>query len=91
MNATDIVGYTYDAENLCPECTIDSMVMDRTPFPSKPEEILDFLAEAGLNPRREIINRQDENTFDSNTFPKVIFYSSDLVDEQCGHCGEKLT
>ena len=56
-----------------------------------PEEALDILA------AREGVNRSDENTFDSDAFPKVVFdYEIDEINEwghpdvasECGSCGE---
>ena len=86
-----IVGYTYDAENLCPRCTMDYMVSDQSEIPGNSiEEKLDYIASIGANPRGEVINRQDENSFDSGVFPKVIFASQVEENEQCYHCGESL-
>lgn len=91
LKADAIVGYTYDAENLCPHCTIDSMVSDQSEIPGKSiEEKLDYIASIGANPRGEVINRHDENSFDSGVFPKVIFASMVEDNEQCYHCGERL-
>lgn len=70
LKADAIVGYTYDAENLCPHCTIDYMVSDQSEIPGKSiEEKLDYIASIGANPRGEVINRHDENSFDSGVFP----------------------
>ena len=83
MSATDIVGYTYDVENLCPSCTLESVVL----YPKDFSNVERGLDEAALVLK---IDRQDENSFDSSTFPKVIFASQVEDDEQCEHCGEKL-
>lgn len=90
MSATDIVGYTYDAETLCPSCTMSAMVILPDMFPKGCEDMLDQLAALGANPEGQVIDRQDESSFDSNSFPKVIFDSQVENDEQCMHCGEKL-
>ena len=91
LKSDAIVGYTYDAENLCPRCTIDYMVSDQSEIPGNSiEEKLDYIASIGANPRGEVINRHDENSFDSGVFPKVIFASQVEENEQCYHCGESL-
>lgn len=91
MKSGDIIGYTYDTENLCPSCTMSAMTMFPQLWPEGCEAMLNHLAAAGLNPRNEIINREDENSFDSGIFPKVILYvGADSAEEQCSNCGEKL-
>lgn len=86
-----IIGYTFKAENFCPDCIIDQL-------PTGPDEAYDGWAlaegvrmpvEANLN---EIayafgIDRNDESTFDSGDFPKVILSSES---EYCGACGGGL-
>lgn len=84
MNAADIAGYTYDTENLCPSCTVESVAIVNPESKASPEEVLDEAAKV-LG-----INRHDENTYDSSTFPKVIFADKVEDDERCAHCGEKL-
>lgn len=84
MKADTIVGYTYDAETLCSSCTMSAMVMFPQMFPKGCEDMLTQVA-ATMD-----IDRTDERSFDSNSFPKVIFASQVETDEQCMHCGEKL-
>lgn len=86
MSNTDIVGYTYNTENLCPNCLRDVVVHWRNADATLPvEALLDALAaEVG-------INRYDERTYDSGRFPKVIFDSQVEDDsELCGNCHEPL-
>lgn len=85
-HATDIVGYTWQADEFCPPC-IGGM------FPyhgSTAEQVLDNGADW------EGVNRTDEETFDTSTcgdygepnplvFPKVIFRS--MLDGETRHCG----
>lgn len=81
MKAWDIVGYTYNTETWCPDCmgrVFDPNGVDIT------ETILDEMA------KRIGINRQDEYSFDSSEFPKVIFASSVESDEYCDNCQNKL-
>lgn len=63
MTDDTIVGYTFDAENLCPRCMLNAWgnVLDRTA-----EDMMNREA-AAMG-----INRADESSFDSGTFPKII-------------------
>ena len=84
MHATDIVAYTYQAETLCPPCTMAAM-SDAPAIPGADAEIvLDFVAQI-LG-----VDRDDESSFDSGDFPKVIFGSQIEDIESCGQCGEEL-
>ncbi len=94
QKAWDIVGYTFQAENYCSGCIIDQL-------PTGPGQTYDGWAlapgvsmpvEANLN---EIayafgIDRNDETTFDSGDFPKVILSSMVEDTEYCGACGGEL-
>ena len=74
-HATDIVGYSYDADTYCP-----SHVVNPALFPGRTmEEILDGLAET------QGIDRTDEASFDSSEFPKVITRDQ-AGDSTCGAC-----
>ena len=105
MHATDIVAYTYQAETLCPTCTMDAVaVTHKVNHPcssSQTEGWLTFMSEC-LG-----INRYDEREFDSSEFPKVVFAdqveaheewtpgADDIdgyrwVSERCDGCGEEL-
>jgi hypothetical protein len=73
-------GYTYEGNNYCPDCIIHAIsgingieighVYDV-------EAVLDIIA--GVLE----IDRKDENTFDSNEFPKVIFNTDE--EERCAN------
>lgn len=67
----DIAGYTYRAEQYTPKGLIERLIkFAAVPLPEgeiTAESMLDQWAKAGG------IDRQDETTFDSNEFPKVIF------------------
>lgn len=92
-HSTDIVGYTYRAELLCPACTIRALPTGEgeqfdgwkdvsTPPMSAEENLTELAAAFG-------IDRFDEATYDSDEFPKVAF--RDMVDgDTCGNCGEDL-
>ncbi len=63
-----IVAYTYQAEQLCPDCVMARFNADGR-LGSDVETVLDWHAKV-LG-----IDRQDEYSFDSGDFPKVIFAS----------------
>ena len=95
MTAFDaIVGYTYKADNYCPGCIMkvldtgedgefdgwalaDDVRMDV-------EDNLDEIA------AHFTIDRNDEYSFDTDYFPKVIFRHQ-VEDDRCGSCGGELT
>jgi hypothetical protein len=94
VHAADIVGYTYSADIYCPDCIVAAL-------PTGDGEVFDgwkladgvrMSVEDNLN---EIagafgINRDDESSFDSGDFPKVIFASMAEDAETCGACGGDL-
>lgn len=94
MRATDIIGYTFRADTYCPECINDALPTgEGEPYDgwgvasgvrSSPEDLLNETALAFG------IDRNDERTFDSDDFPKVIFVSQVEDHETCGGCGRTL-
>ncbi len=74
-----IVGYTYCADLYCPDCIISVMPGGTGPADDT-EALLDFIA-----PFFDV-NREDEATFDSGTFPKVVLRDMLEGDEHCGNC-----
>lgn len=78
-----IVGYTYQAEHLHPVCAVLEYAGDSDPYVSAETELDRYAERAG-------IDREDEYSFDSGDFPKVIF--STMLDgtEHCGRCGGEL-
>lgn len=89
MHATDIVAYTYQADTWYPQCLVTVMVNDGTLSPAArsmdPEAALDQHAAANA------IDREDEYSFDSDDFPKVVFSSQvESDDETCSYCDEPL-
>ena len=81
--AWDIVGYTYAADIVCPDHVVSGMGEHRRENENA-EHALDRIA------MRRGIDRQDERSFDSDDFPKVIFADSVTDDDICGSCGEAL-
>jgi hypothetical protein len=86
MNTQTIVGYTYRADNLHPDCLISTMVATRELSPAardmSAEDVLD--QHAGAN----AIDREDERSFDSGDFPKPFTAEQATEDEACGVCGK---
>ena len=90
--AWEVVGYTYAAEILCPACTLAALPTgkgerfdgwrDATEDLSPEDNLADLAAAFG-------IDREDERSYDSDEFPKVIFSSSN-DDEACDACGTEL-
>lgn len=83
LRADAIVGYTFQAEVLCTTCTYDAWLADYDPWRG-PECEMDRMAES-LG-----IDRNDERTFDSGDFPKVVFACQVEGPEPCGKCGNDL-
>lgn len=92
MHATTIVGYTFNADNYCPDCTFDGWNGNRPadmPGYASVEQLLTAIAKS------RGIDRDDESSFDSGDFPKVIF--ADQVHDGCsldngyepGQCGDR--
>lgn len=86
--ATDIVGYTYNAENLCPACVIETLIAQGEASPAArdmpTEDALEQIASANG------IDRMDERSYDSGDFPKVIFSSQVEEGETCSNCHNEI-
>ena len=96
VRESTIVGYAYRADLWCEECMEELLGRGITVKnwavglkPGSAEVMLDDLF-ATLG-----VDRQDEYTFDSDDFPKIVtlghldFHSNEDLDE-CGECGERL-
>jgi hypothetical protein len=79
---SDIVGYTFKAANYCPDCIIAQV---RRVWAGFTEAELDWPTETALDHAATAlkIDRTDEHSFDSDTFPKVVF--RDMLSE-CDVC-----
>ncbi len=84
----EIAAYSYRAEILCPACTIEALVAAGDAAPAA----RDMPAEAVLNQCAGAlaVDRDDETTFDSDEFPKVVHLDQVADSEQCGACHQKL-
>lgn len=87
----DIVGYTFNADLYCPACVVDQVAdahagkLRDGDADGDPERALARIA------RRLGIDRQDEHTFDSGDFPKVVFADQAAEeDDYCGSCHSPL-
>jgi len=85
----EVCGYQYRAAEYCPEHAVRA-VLDRDGLQGHglsyvPEQALDLLA------RFRGINRENEHTFDSDEFPKVVLgYQAEDNDSTCDTCGIAL-
>jgi hypothetical protein len=72
---SDIIGYTYNADNFTPKALIEFMVQLRELSPAA----IDMLPEVALNQLADVycIDRDNEYSFDSEDFPKVILKFTD--------------
>lgn len=71
MNATDVVAYTYATEQWTPRGVIEIGIREGWLAPAA----RDIGAEAALDQAQHYVgvDRYDEYSYDSSTFPKVIF------------------
>lgn len=81
----EITGYVYKAETFCPRCLKRHLYhrdeIDKTLKSQSVEDMLDLLA------TERKVNREDEWSFDSDYFPKVIFKSdAELMPDFCNLC-----
>lgn len=89
MKAYDIVAYTYQAEQICRVCALDTantvLAEDGVKVPYLiSEDALEAWATSAK------IDRWEEHTFDSDDFPKVLFASQFDDVERCDRCGESI-
>jgi hypothetical protein len=95
MNATQIVGYTYNADMYCPVHVIDALAEREGVGAALVRMGKGYaswvVAERYLNNKARTagIDLMDETSYDSGTFPKVIFASQAYMD-YCASCGECL-
>ena len=84
----EIAADSYRAEILCPACTIEALIAAGDAAPAArdmaAETVLDQCAGALA------VDRDDETTFDSDEFPKVVHLAQVADGEQCGACHQNL-
>lgn len=88
MHSTDIIAYVYRADMYHPKCMVHVLIGQREAGPAArdmdAESVLDQIAAANA------IERQNERTFDSDEFPKVVFAGQIEEGESCGYCHEYI-
>lgn len=90
--SSDIAGYTYKADTYCPEHIVGAMTSTEDYEGWELAEGIEMDIEENLDniAAHFGIDRQDENSFNSDEFPKVIF--RDQADgSACGVDGEPLS
>lgn len=93
-HATDIAGYTFKTETYCRYCIIDALPTG----PGQPYEGWKLAAGVSMPTEENLdeiaaafqIDRDDESSFDSNDFPKVIFDSQAEETDVCSVCHEPI-
>lgn len=86
LDQRDIAGFTFKAENLCPDCTVKAM--NKAGLLDEVEGVVVDLVEFAA--KRAGVDLEDHYSFDSDDFPKSFFFDQLLDDEQCMQCEEYL-
>lgn len=85
VRATDIVAYTFNADEYDPDCVVHELLNLYRRRPGSPR--LPHPGEGDTETQLDVIatwlgiNRQDERSYDSGDFPKVVFGSDDLYEQ----------
>ena len=89
MKAWSIVAYVHTAEIVCRDCMRRraAFACEAAGVNSEFKGVGDLL-EAWA--KADGISREDEGTYDSDDFPKVVFASDVTDDETCTVCGEEI-
>jgi len=89
MKAWTIVGYTFNAETVCPHCIRQwaARELEATGRNSEFKGVETILTELAPTMGWDYA---DEYSYDSDDFPKVIFASQVEGPETCDQCGDEL-
>jgi hypothetical protein len=79
----EITAYTFNADIWCVGCVETHFERNHGIAPATAEDMLDEYAEANG------IDRDDESSFDSDDFPKVVL-DIDADTEICGQCHNEI-
>lgn len=95
QRADEIVGYTYAANQYCPSCTRVFAAFalaphDEAAFRGRPSDGDDCETFLDRWAARDGIERDDEWSFDSEAFPKVILAAQASEHDECGRCYQSL-
>lgn len=83
----DIAAYTFQASTLCAACCTNA-VQAAFPYFNGSTTVTElWLAEAAQYAH---VDRDDERSYDSGYFPKVVFVDQLVDGETCDHCGGVL-
>lgn len=87
----DIVAYMYQADLYCSGCILDQMVVDGYSHAAAVVDSPGYFhmsTEQALNrvAAKLKVCREEEESFDSDDFPKVVFRDQLDGDEHCGRC-----
>lgn len=84
----EIAAYTYRAAVYCPACVAETMIATGDASPAArdmpTEDALDQCAQAAA------IDRDDETSYDSDEFPKVVFLHQLADVATCDRCQSEL-
>jgi hypothetical protein len=90
----DIAAYDYKADRYCAACAVQHMknTLSAAEWERYRQSDWPVTDEADLDVMAEIrgIDREDESTFDSDDFPKVVFRDMLQEDDRCGSCYARL-
>lgn len=91
MHATHVVGYDFQAQRWCYECVLEAVIQS---MPNDIRARFEMDDDAGVSlgtfARFMGIDREREDTYDSDEFPKVVWSESLEPGERCAGCGEPL-
>lgn len=73
MAGSDVVGYTYKAENYRWPNLVEVLIREGRAAPAARDMAADDVLDQIVEAEALDIDRSDELTFDSDDFPKVIF------------------
>lgn len=82
-----VLGYAYRADIYCPGCIVAQLTTNPGDAHHSERQTSNTEAHLDILARIAGIDREDEYTFDSDYFPKVIFSSQIENDEECEKCG----
>lgn len=88
MHSYDVVGYVFQADILCPDCAVRQTA--RSLSVESPDDYLDIPEDWAELAEVAGVDRFDESSYDSDTFPKIVFREQVEDDEYCGECGESV-
>lgn len=87
----EIVAYAYRADLYCPECIVK--VVDPSELLIAEDDSINAEADLDILAALRGIEREHEETFDSDDFPKVVLFDN-LHDQgrtfNCGNCHREL-